>query len=367
MSLTEKQRHDLKKFIKNLEQYRGRHTELVSVYVPEGYDIIKVMQHLEQERGTAENIKSTTNRKNVTAALDRAIQHLKLFKQTPPNGLALFSGNVAEREGQDDFEVWSIEPPVPLKTRIYRCDKEFQLDLLRNMLESREVYGLVVMDRRDATIALLKGKSIIPLKTTHSEVPGKTRAGGQSAMRFSRQRELAAKDHYNKVAEYVKEQFLGFEGLKGILVGGPGPTKYEWVDGGFITDQVKRKIIAIKDIGYTDESGLQELVDRSQDVLANEEIAGEKAIMNKFFELLSKRPGITSYGEKQVMECLQMGMVEKLLLSEELDDTKIEEFEKEAQKVGTEVIIISTETREGVQLKEIGKIAAILRYEQRNQ
>ena len=333
----------------------------------EGYDIIKVMQHLEQERGTAENIKSTTNRKNVTAALDRAIQHLKLFKKTPDHGLAVFSGNVSEREGQDDFEVWSLEPPVPLRTRIYRCDKEFQLDILREMLESKEVYGLVVMDRRDATIAYLKGKSIIPLTTTHSEVPGKTRAGGQSAMRFSRQRELAAKEHFNKVGEYMKNHFLGNEGLKGIIVGGPGPTKYEFVDGNFITDQVKKKIIAIKDITYTDEFGLQELVEKSQDVLANEEVAAEKAIMNRFFETLAKKPGMTSYGEKHVMEAIQMGMVQTLLLSEDLDDEKIDEFENAAKLAGTEVIIISTETREGVQLKEIGKVAAILRYEQRNQ
>jgi len=34
-----------------------------------------------------------------------------------------------------------------------------------------------------------------------------------------------------------------------------------------------------------------------------------------------------------------------------------------AKTFGTIVNIISTETREGVQLREIGKIAAILRYE----
>jgi len=51
------------------------------------------------------------------------------------------------------------------------------------------------------------------------------------------------------------------------------------------------------------------------------------------------------------------------LLSEKLDDKKMEEFENEAKLVGTSVKIISTETREGVQLKDIGKVAAILRYE----
>ena len=98
-------------------------------------------------------------------------------------------------------------------------------------------------------------------------------------------------------------------------------------------------------------------------MLAAEEIIGEKKIMNRFFELLSTKPGMASYGYDEVMKNLKFGAVGILLLSEELDDKKIEEFENEAKLVGTEVNIISTETSEGVQLREMGKVAAILRYE----
>ncbi|MBS3102300.1 peptide chain release factor aRF-1 [Candidatus Woesearchaeota archaeon] len=365
MSLTEKQKHELKKFVKELELYRGKHTELVSVYVPQGYEMIKIIQHLEQEKGTATNIKSAATRKNVIDALERMVQHLRLFKRTPENGLAVFSGNVAEREGKQDFKVWSIEPPLPLKTRIYRCDKEFVLELLRDMLETKEVYGLVVVDRRDANIALLKGKTIVPLLKTHSEVPGKTKAGGQSAARFERLREGAKIEHFKKVAEYMKEQFLGNQNLKGIIIGGPGPTKYDFIDTGYIPTEVKNKIIAIKDLGYTGDFGIQELVDKSEDVLAQEELMDEKRVMGRFFDTLAKNPGIASYGEKDVMKNLKLGAVDTLLLSETLEDEKIEEFEKEASLVGTDVKIISVETREGAQLKDLGKVAAILRYESR--
>src|SRR3989344_1870905 len=159
MALTEIQRFHLKKTLKELENHKARHTELITVYIPRGYDMNKIIGHLAQEQGTASNIKSTSTRKNVISALERMTQHLRLFKQTPPNGLAAFAGNVAERDGQEDYNVWSIEPPIPLKTRIYRCDKEFQLDLLRDMLEIKEVYGLIILDRRDARIAYLKGKT----------------------------------------------------------------------------------------------------------------------------------------------------------------------------------------------------------------
>ncbi|MFH0868155.1 MAG: peptide chain release factor aRF-1 [Candidatus Woesearchaeota archaeon] len=363
MQITEKQKYQLKKFIKELEKHKGRHTELVSVYIPQGYDIIKIIQHLDQEKGTATNIKSSATKKNVIDSLEKMTQHLRLYKKTPENGLAVFSGNVAEREGQQDFQVWSIEPPLPLNTRIYRCDKEFVLDLLREMLEIKEVYGLVIVDRRDANIAYLKGKTIIPLLKTHSEVPGKTRAGGQSAARFERLREGAKKDHFKKVAEYMKEQFLSNKNLKGIIVGGPGPTKYDFIDTGYIPTEVKNKIIAIKDLSYTGEFGLKELVERSEDVLAKEEIIEEKKIMGKFFELLSTKPGMVSYGISEVMKNLKLGAVDTLLLSEKLNEKEMDEFEAEAKLVGTDVKIISTETTEGGQLKEMGKAAAILRYE----
>lgn len=364
MSITSKQRHDLKKFLAELREYRGRHTELVSVYIPQGYELVKVLQHLAQEQGTASNIKSSSTRKNVQDALERMIQHLKLYAKTPEHGLAAFSGNVAEREGQSDVKVWSIEPPIPLRTRIYRCDKAFVLDLLEEMMDTKEVYGLVVMDRREGDIAYLKGKTIIPLTSASSNVPGKTKAGGQSAARFMRIREDAAKDFYKKIGMLMKESYFeNRANLKGIIVGGPGPTKYDFVDGDFITNELKQKIIAIKDLSYTGAFGLQELLERSEDVLAHEEVAGEKKIMRQFFERLAKEPRKVSYGEKEVKRVLEMGAVDILLLSESLSDEKIEEFEKIAAQLGSEVQIISTETREGSQLKDMGCYAALLRYE----
>tara|TARA_Y100000034_G_C6892641_1_gene410957 strand:- start:2220 stop:2708 length:489 start_codon:yes stop_codon:yes gene_type:complete len=161
----------------------------------------------------------------------------------------------------------------------------------------------------------------------------------------------------------MKEQFLMNKDLKGILVGGPGPTKYDFVEGGFITNELKKKIIAIKDLSYTGDFGLQELLERSQDVLASEEVAEEKGIMQKFFNILSTKPGMVDYGDAQVRQKLEMGAVDVLLISEDLDDDVIEELEQKAEELGTEVKIISVETREGVQLRDIGKVAAILRYE----
>ncbi|MDD3175514.1 MAG: Vms1/Ankzf1 family peptidyl-tRNA hydrolase, partial [Candidatus Nanoarchaeia archaeon] len=217
--------------------------------------------------------------------------------------------------------------------------------------------------KREGNVAMLKGKSILPLKTLTSAVPGKTKSGGQSAMRFERLREGAAIDFYKRIAEVMKEEFLdNHTELQGIIVGGPGFTKFDFVDGGYINETLRRKIIAVKDISYTGDFGVTELVERSEDVLAEEEVIKEKLIMRKFFELLAKASDKVAYGLDDVLRITNLGAVETILVSEELDDASVEELEKAAELVGTNVEIISVETREGVQLRDMGKVVAILRY-----
>lgn len=354
----------LKKMVRELASHRAQHTEFVSVYIPKDYELTKITQHLAEEQGTASNIKSTSTRKNVQMALEKMIQHLRLYNRTPLNGLAVFSGNIASSEGKQDVRVWSIEPPVALNTRIYRCDKVFVTDILENMMYEHNVYGLVVLDKRDATIALLRGKTFTILQKTHSEVPGKFKAGGQSAARFARLREGALKDHFKKVCDYMKEQFLPLgTNLKGIIVGGPGVTINDFLNHEYLTGDLQRKILGTKDLSYTEEFGLQELLDKSEDLLSEEEISQEKKIMTQFFTALRENYKKVTYGEKETLRALEMNAADLLLLSESLPEDKIMEFEERAQLGGTTVKIISIETREGVQLKEMGGIGAILRFE----
>src|SRR3989344_6950969 len=168
--MAEMTREELFDLVEELEKYRARATELITVYIPAGQNIYTVSDQLEAEKSTAKNIKSTSTRKNVSNALDKISRQLKEYKKTPENGLAIFSGNISKTEGQDDLRIWTIEPMTPLKTRMYRCDKEFILDPLKEMLEVTEVFGLLVMDRKEATIGLLEGKRIEVLQKMTSGI-----------------------------------------------------------------------------------------------------------------------------------------------------------------------------------------------------
>ena len=356
-------RHKLKKLLKKIESLSARHTELITVYVPPGYDIIKKIQQLQDEVGTASNIKSASTRKNVTEALEKMILQLRSIGRTPIHGLAAFAGNVAQKEGDVEWFVDYIEPPMALNQNLYRCDKKFITEPLHEMIASEDIYGLVVLDRRDATLAILRGKAFKVIAKTHSEVPGKFKAGGQSAGRFMRIREDAARDHYKKVADFMKDQFLNLPGLKGIILGGPEVTVVDFLNQEYLTGDVQKKILGYKALSYTEEFGLQELLDRAGDLLGEAEVSEEKKLMQRFFDLLNKREKIVDYGYDSVKKKLEAGMVDILLVSESLDDTRAEELEELAKKYGTNFKLVSVDTREGVQLQELGKVAAILRYE----
>lgn len=362
--MSEGQKFELESLLEELENYRGRHTELITVYIPADFNINQVTKQLEDEKGTATNIKSNITRKNVINALEKAIRKLKEFDgRTPKNGLAIFSGNVSEVEGKEDLQVWSIEPPKKLKIRTYRCDQTFLLDPLKEMLISDEVYGLLIIERNEATIGVLDGKHIKVLQRMTSGIPGKTRAGGQSSQRFHRIRESLAKEFFKRIAEAMKTHFFENPKIKGILIGGPIPTKEEFLEKGGLTTQLKEKVIAVKNLGGTEMSGLVELVNLCEDVLAEQEVTKQKKILDEFFEMLAKEPDKVAYGEAEVKDRLEKGAVEKLIVSKSIDKKLIKKLTEEAKNYSTEVHLVTNETVEGVQFDNLGGIGGILRYE----
>ena len=387
--------------MKELEGIRGRHTELVSVYVPAGYNLVEISNQLYTEKSTASNIKSKTTRKNVLDALEKIIQHLRIFKRTPPNGLIVFCGNVSEMEGKEDLKIWSFEPPEKMNTKVYWCDQVFVLDPLREMVTEKEVYGLIVMDTSEADIGLLHGKKIMPMKHFDSLVAGKSIKGGMSQVRYDRIREQAIMEFLTKVGEIASEIFLKQTELKGIIVGGPGYLKENFVKGEYLKYQLRDKILGIKDIGYTGEHGFEELVRRSEDLLKEAAVMKERQLLQKFLAELQKGGNVV-YGYTQTIEALNMGVIDTLLVSEAFDWIRVKlkcdnthETEKDlpeseierqvcevcgqslkmedkdylgellsekAQNFGTKVEIISTETPEGMQFKQLGGIGGFLRY-----
>ncbi|MDD5163356.1 MAG: peptide chain release factor aRF-1 [Candidatus ainarchaeum sp.] len=169
-----------KKKLKKLKEFKGRGTELISVYMPEDVDRSGITGQITEEMSQSSNIKSPQTRKNVQGALRRIDNFLKQIDfKLPKNGLVVFSGNVSQQEGKSDIQLMTIRPIRPLKTKLYWCDSEFHLAPLEEMVSPKDVFGIVVIDKSDSTIAVLIGKKYEILGRFTSGISGKHRAGGQ--------------------------------------------------------------------------------------------------------------------------------------------------------------------------------------------
>jgi peptide chain release factor subunit 1 len=319
VEMGQRQRYDLKRQIEELKACRGRHTELISLYIPPSKQIFDVTSYLKNEYSQSQNIKSKTTMKNVLSAIESIMSRLKQFKQPPEKGVIFFVGHKSVGSDKTDMVAYIIEPPLPVTTFLYRCDSTFYIEPLENMLTEKEIYGLLLIDRRECTVGILKGNRIEMLRYMTSQVPGKHGRGGQSQRRFERLTEIAAHEWFVKCGEKASEIFLGEKGLIGILVGGPGPTKQTFVNENHLHYEIQQKIIETFDTGYTDEYGLKELVSTATETLSGLKISKEKKLMKVFLKEVTKTVGsLAIYGELQVRKALDMGVVDILLLSENI-------------------------------------------------
>ena len=401
-NLSPSERYRFKRKIEELETVKGQHTELISLYIPPDKQISDVTAQLRDEYSQSSNIKSKQTRKNVLSAIESIMSQLRYFKSPPANGMVFFVGEGVRDSKQSRMVSEVVEPPLPISTYLYRCDSSFYLDPLKEMLEVKEIYGLLLIDRRECTIGFLFGKRIDMAAYMTSRVPGKHGRGGQSQRRFERLTEVAAHEWFKKAGEKASDLYLEKKNLKGVLVGGPGHTKREFLNSNYLDYRIQDRIVGIYDTGYTDEYGLKELVNMAANDLDEVELAQEKKIMNQFMGELRSDTNLAVYGEDEVKHALTIGAVDILILSDELRKYKVkihcdecgysgqeivnnssevscpecraqatvqevkdllEEYSDMAEQVSTDVQIISNETEEGnILITAFGGVAGILRY-----
>ncbi|PKL69876.1 MAG: peptide chain release factor 1 [Methanomicrobiales archaeon HGW-Methanomicrobiales-1] len=322
-----RKRYEFKKVLENLQSLQGDGTELITLYIPPDKQIFDVTNQLKDEFGQCANIKSKQTKVNVQSAISSILSRLKYYKRPPEKGLAVFCGTVKTFGDRTDLQCTIFEPPEPLNLYMYRCSSNFELEPLRQMLEEKYVYGLLVLDKREAYWGFLRGNRIEPIGGTHSTVPGKMRKGGQSAARFGRLREIAIDEFYKKIGEHASAIFIAekdyFERFKGVLIGGPSPTKEEFEKGDYLHHEVQKRIIGLFDVAYTNEDGLSELVDAAKDALKGMTVIKEKALMDRFLKELVKDNGVAAYGEDSIRHNLEIGAVDLLLLSATLRKSRL--------------------------------------------
>ncbi len=405
----QQRRLKLKKSLEEVSAMKGMGTELVTVIIPPDKMISDVRQHLSQEAGQAANIKSKSTKKHVTDAIESAISTLNRYKTPGESGIALFVGHVITGNNKTRLISTVIDsPPEPFTSFRYRCDSSFELSQLEDMLIDRTAYGLFVIDRSEAAYGLASGKRLHCQEHVTSLVPSKHGRGGQSAQRFERLIEEAAHKFFKKSTERACSYWLPMiQDLKGIIIGGPGATKDFVIRNDYFHHEIKKLIREpFFDVGYSNESGLRELIQRAGGLMDQIELDVERKLVDNFLrEVMQTNPKAT-YGEMMIRAALDQGAVETLLLSEALSKRRVEwsckkckeiwestqtslsdipncpkcnsedvvdnpdktidlidELSLLAERTSSKVSLVSLDTEEGATLNAaFGGIAALLRY-----
>jgi peptide chain release factor subunit 1 len=228
---------------------------------------------------------------------------------------------------------------------------------------------------------------------------------------------MRLQEYFTRVGEHANDTFLPIENLKGLIIGGPGPTKFDFEKGDYLNYMLREKVIDTVDTAYLDEQGVKEVVERAPEIMRKIRYIEEKKIMQQFLYEIGHDTGMVTYGEQEVRKALEAGAVRTLLLSEALDiihvkvkcnacgyeeeqnmksqellnfeqslsgkpcpkckapalgvaETQdlVDNFAQLAEYANTDVEMISTETEEGQMLKNsFGGIAAILRFKTHGQ
>ncbi len=404
--------YKIRKLLSELSNKTGRGTELVTLYLPPKKPVHEAIAALREESGTASNIKSDTTRAHVQDALTKTMQRLRLYKQTPENGLVIFCGAIPGPggPGNETIELFEVVPNKPVTTYLYRCDDHFHLDPLREMLREENVIGVLALDATEAGLGIVSGDSWDVIDVTSSGVSGKTRKGGQSARRYERLREMELSDYYRRVADHAKKALLESNHVKGLIVSGPGPTKDTFVKEGYLDYRLQNAIVGTLDSGYAGREGVRETIEKSGKLLENVRVVEEKKLVQKFLSEVNSDSGLAIYGITDILAALKKAAVDTVLVN---DDTDMLDLKATCQKCGqvrekfiyrssiviekqnllstpcpncgslemetkeTDIVdyladasidsganveVISSKTEDGAMLKNFGGVAALLRY-----
>jgi protein pelota len=224
--------------------------------------------------------------------------------------------------------------------------KAFQLDRLRKARQRGPLLFICSLDREEAEFAGLKESGI--------EWQGyiSSRKTGQKVGKQER-----SSDYYQDILKTLESKAE----YEAIVLAGPGFEKdnlLKFIQGK--NPELARKILVEK-TSSAGRRGIQEVIQTSASKLLKETRVAKETELVENLLMEAGRDGPVVYGKKETEHALRMGAIERLLVSEE----KIHELEPlldEAERLRTEIVVISSEHESGEKFLSLGGIGGFLRF-----
>lgn len=200
-----------------------------------------------------------------------------------------------------------IEPPRNITQRLYRCDKRFHYESVKELFDEVESFGLVFIDGLTAkAVSITAGKDVVDLGSMSSAPRRRTRRGGQSQNRYQRLNDEKKSAHINKVVDFIKDKCRSFR-LTGLC--GPGQIKH------LVVDQLaSSKYVTL---AFTE---LKDAIDQWQPSPLSED---DEIKIERFQNDIDIDGGMAVYGHEQVLTAIQNHWLEYIFIESDTVDISL--------------------------------------------
>lgn len=261
-------------------------------------------------------------------------------------------------EGPDKGEHHTLNINTNSKLTVIKEWKDYHLQRLREARKAsnRPKILLIAVDDESATFGIVRQYGLEEITRIESRKSGKL---------YETDRESEESEFYNDICSTINN-LIQRKNIPRAIIAGPGFTKKE------IYEKIKEKYSEITrkiHLGSTStggRSGLNEIIRRGivKRVSEKDRISLETELIEEMIRRITKN-GLATYGEEEVKKAVELGAVEKLLLTDKTlrgNRLEMEKILNKVRKKGGEVMILSTEHEAGRQLMNLGGIGALLRF-----
>ena len=214
--------------------------------------------------------------------------------------MVLYCGTVVTEEGKEKKVNIDFEPHRPLNKSLYLCDNKFHTEPLQELLQSDAKFGFIVMDGNGTLFGTLSGNAREVIHKFQVDLPKKHGRGGQSAVRFARQREEKRHHYVRKVAELASDFFITNDKINvtGLVLAGSADFKTELSQSDLFDPRLASKILRVVDVSYGGENGFNQAIELSAESLSNVKFVQEKKLIQHYFDEISQDTGKYSGGKR---------------------------------------------------------------------
>ncbi|WP_435175431.1 Vms1/Ankzf1 family peptidyl-tRNA hydrolase [Halorussus sp. AFM4] len=375
MDIEDYERHER---IERVEDAEATADDLLTVAVPPDHTVGEALERVEEDRAESEFIEEESEDAAYLDALEAARGVLQHRESTPENGLVVFAGVV---DGEVVDYVFD-DLPSPVSEFVYERGNGFETGVLDAAAGASKTFGLLIVERGGAALGLTENDDVQVIETFESDVMGKTKAGGQSAQRFERERERQKEDFFESVAEEAERAFLGEHDdesasastdVDGLLLGGTDVTVDDFREGDHLDYRLEDMLVGDPvSVEYASEQGLRQLVEKASDRIEDEERREMREALDRFFGALDAGNAgggdatdgdDVVYGRDAVEEALEYDAVETLLVSADLPVDEVRDYQERVENEGGDCVVVPADFDRGRRFREaFGGLAAILRF-----